>query len=96
LIFPRWKIGLEYESSKQKKETLPSYESNNHKSSSNSGFPIEVIFAIALVLGVMGFIVYRKHNKLKENRFNFRQTEKQYESPPSPRTTQTDFNLTIV
>jgi len=54
---------------------------------------------MALVLGVMGFIVYRKHNKLKKNRFHFRETEKQYESPPSPRTTQTDtddFNLTIV
>jgi hypothetical protein len=55
-----------------------------------------VIFAIALVLAVMGFIVYRKHIKLKENQFNFRQTEKHFESPPSPPTTQTDFHLTVV
>jgi hypothetical protein len=40
----------------------------------------------------MAFIVYRKRNKLKENQFRFRQIE----SPPSPRTTQTDLNLTIV
>jgi len=86
------KIGIEYDDSKQKKESLPSYESNDHKSSSNSGSTVGLILSITLVLGVMAFIVYRKRNKLKENQFRFRQIE----SPPSPRTTQTDLNLTIV
>jgi len=40
----------------------------------------------------MGFIIYRKGNKLKENKFRFGEIE----SPPSPRTTQTNLDLTIV
>lgn len=88
----KWKIGIEYESYKEKKESLSSYESNDDKSSSNSSSTISLILAIALILGIMGFIIYRKGNKLKENKIRFGEIE----SPPSPTTTQTNLDLTIV
>lgn len=87
------KIGIEYENYKEKEKALPSYESKDHKSSSsNSSSAIGLILCITVVLGVMGFIIYRKRNKLKENQLKFRSIE----TPPSPRTTQTDLNSIII
>jgi hypothetical protein len=86
------KTGIEYEDSKRKKESLDRFDSDDRASSSTPGSTIGFVLMIALVLAIIAFIIYRKRTKSIENRNRFRHTEKQFDSPPSPPTSETEQN----
>ena len=84
----RLTIGVDYESFTQAQELSEDMKLDKETSSTNSSSTIVLIFVFGFVLAVAGLIVYRHRMKLKKNIFNFRQTEKSLETPPSLTTSQ--------
>ncbi|CAF1286723.1 unnamed protein product [Adineta steineri] len=79
---------FDYENLKPKKQ----YKSNDRSASSSSGSSISFVLIIAIILAVVAFIIYRKRIETNENKFSFEQTEKYFETSPSPPTSETEPN----
>ncbi|CAF0764950.1 unnamed protein product [Adineta steineri] len=82
------KLEFDYENLKQKKQ----YKSNDRTASSTSGSSISFVLIIAIILAVVAFIIYRKRIETNENKLSFEQTEKYFETSPSPPTSETEPN----
>ena len=69
---------------------MESFESNDHTSSSNSTSTIGFVLFFAIVFAIVAFIIYRKRNQSMESRYNYRQSERDFDSSPSPPTSETE------
>ncbi|CAF0880504.1 unnamed protein product [Adineta steineri] len=93
-VFPSSRIIIEdttkfdYENLKQKKQ----YKLNDRTASSSSGSSVSFVLIIAIILAVVAFIIYRKRIETNENKLSFEQTERYFETSPSPPTSETEPN----
>ncbi len=69
---------------------MESFESNDHTSSSNPASTIGFVLFIAIVVAIVAFIIYRKRSQSIENQYNYRQSEKDFDSSPSTPTSETE------